>query len=622
MKSKGSRFYLRAITVFALIAAVIFAGFLLTGGSRRGEDAIGFDGSYSLTEFPVYLDGYKIQGYYCDEKILISLDDLARYGFELNYDADRNMINLRGLSDIEGSPEPRAISVTAGKAQSCALDTRINGVKIKAYSLDGRACVCVDDLVELTDEFNRWWGWSDYNMNGGFDAAAGAFNISVFRPKVWDWAALLSDMEDKVNKPELELYTEAPPDEAEYFGGRLEPKAGVYAGIVSDGNGDPETGKPPVFDHDFGLYSSYIEFDDFQTVLNKPSSYLVPEKNAVSQVPWNISDINLALDPKNDGYIHETLDNLAAMDKPTIIRFGGEMNIGTLGDSPSAYVKAFRRIADIVHTYPDFAVMWSPNDSGSLDRPFWYYWPGDEYVDWVGVSSFSKKDFFSSLDVVDGSAPVTSRESQIYFTLGDFGFTTNSLKYITDFMDERNIKKPLAISEGGVVSRLSYTDENIDEWGGTRMRNMYWYAAMRYPQLKSIVYFNHDMESEVIGFDLSDRTDYIKIMDEAFSNGQYLMSGDASPRFVFAPARDRKYGSGHIPIYGYVYLPEDRVEQVDYYLDGGLFDTEYEIPYKTSVDVSALTEGAHIFVMEARGEKSTESLKYTIKKSAGVAEIY
>ena len=96
MKSKDSRFYLRAITVFALIAAVIFAGFLLTGGSRRSEDAIGFEGSYELTEFPIFLDGYKIQGYYCDEKILISLDDLARYGFELNYDADRNMINLRG----------------------------------------------------------------------------------------------------------------------------------------------------------------------------------------------------------------------------------------------------------------------------------------------------------------------------------------------------------------------------------------------------------------------------------------------------------------------------------------------------------------------------------------------
>lgn len=113
------------------------------------------------------------------------------------------------------------------------------------------------------------------------------------------------------------------------------------------------------------------------------------------------------------------------------------MNIGYLGDSPTAYIKAFRKIADMVHEYPNFAVMWSPNDNGSLDRPFGYFYPGDEYVDWIGVSSFLKKDFLNSLAVEDGSEVCTTRESQIYFTLGDFGYTTNSLKYITDFMKEK-----------------------------------------------------------------------------------------------------------------------------------------------------------------------------------------
>ncbi len=458
-------------------------------------------------------------------------------------------------------------------------------------------------------------------MSGGFDGAA--FNINVFRPKVWDWTALLNDMESKVDKTEIDIYTEGSPDEAVYYGARLEPKAGVYAGIVSDGNGDPEIGKPPVFDHDFGLYSSYIEFDDFQTVLNKPSSYIVPEKDAVSQVPWNIKDINLALDDENDDYIKETLDNLAEMGKPVIIRFGAEMNIGTLGDSPSAYVKAFRKIADIVHTYPEFAVMWSPNDSGSLDRPFWYYYPGDEYVDWIGVSSFSKKDFLSSLDVKDGSEVVTSRESQIYFTLGDFGYTTNSLKYITAFMDEYNIKKPLAISEGGVVTRLLYTDENIDNWGETRMRNMYWYAAMRYPNLKSIVYFNHDMESEVIGFDLKYKPNYAAIMDEAFNNGQYLMRCGASPRFVFVRADGgRAYSSGSIPIYGYVYQPEQYTTSVEYYLDGELIDIKTEIPFKTVINAADISDGEHILELAANGEKSAEYKSYTLTKANGVINIY
>ena len=321
----SSRFGFKTFISSGLLIICVLAGIFLTGDSFRDVQAA-YYGSYSLTEFPVYLDGYRVQSYFCDNKILISLDDLTRYGFELNFDSSANSINLRTLSDIEGSPEPRPINISEYAAQSCTLDVRVNGVKIDAYALDNYACVSVDDLVALTDAYNIEWGWSDYNMSGGFDDTA--FNISVFRPKVWDWAALLYDMEEKVNKTEMDIYTEGSPDEAAYFGARLEPKAGIYAGIVSDGNGDPERGTPPVFGHDFGIYSSYVEFDDFQTQLFKPSSYIIPEKNAVSQVPWNIQDINLALSSANDSYIKETLDNLAAYNKPTIVRFGAEMNIG------------------------------------------------------------------------------------------------------------------------------------------------------------------------------------------------------------------------------------------------------------------------------------------------------
>ena len=50
-----------------------------------------------------------------------------------------------------------------------------------------------------------------------------------------------------------------------------------------------------------------------------------------------------------------------------------------------------------------------------MDELYQYY-PGDEYVDWIGVSSFLKKDFLNSLAVEDGSEVCTTRESQIYFT--------------------------------------------------------------------------------------------------------------------------------------------------------------------------------------------------------------
>lgn len=583
-----------------------------------------FCGSYGISYLPVYLDGFAVQGYFCDDKILISMDDLQRYGFTMEYDAAKNILNLSMNSEIDGSPMLQSIQEEKLIAVKSTLDTRICGIKIDAYALDNHACVSVDDLVALTDEYNLWWGWSDYNMNGGYDADTGAFYINTFRFKVNDWAVLLSDMESVVDNTELDIYTEGTPEEAIYYGARLEPRYGVYSGIVSDGNGDPEINKPEVFPHDFGVYSSYLEFDEFQTELNKPSSYIIPEKDCLNQIPWNVQDINLVLDAENDEYINKTLDNMAKYKKPTIIRFGAEMNIGTLGDSPSAYVKAFRKIADKVHEYQNFAIMWSPNDSGSLNKPFWYYYPGDEYVDWIGVSSFSKKDFLGSLLFEDAPEVVTSREAQIYFTLGNFGYTTNSLKYITNFMTQNNINKPLAISEGGVVSRLSYNTSGFDDrWGDTRIHNMYWYAAMRYPCLKSIVYFNHDMETEVIGFDLSYKPEYSAVMEEAMQNGQYIMKYNDKPRFTFVKADGRTYNSEQkIPIYGYIYQPEQYTNYVEYSIDGTVFDTKTQIPYKTELDLSSIPLGTHELTITAYGEQSVDTKAYTVKKTAEVTQIY
>lgn len=102
-------------------------------------------------------------------------------------------------------------------------------------------------------------------MNGGYNAETNTFEINNFRFCVNDWTALLNEMEAVVNSTEIDIYTEGEPEEAVYYGAKFEPRSGVYSGIVSDGNGDPEIGKPEVFHHDFGVYSSYLEFDEFQT---------------------------------------------------------------------------------------------------------------------------------------------------------------------------------------------------------------------------------------------------------------------------------------------------------------------------------------------------------------------
>jgi hypothetical protein len=106
---------------------------------------------------------------------------------------------------------------------------------------------------------------------------------------------------------------------------------------------------------------------------------------------------------------------------PVIVRFAHEMNGSWYpwGQQPDEYIAAFRRVADAVHQdAPGSAMMWAPNYGGgypfaggtfealpgtsdfapldmngdsvltSFDDPYAPYYPGDDAVDWVGMSLY------------------------------------------------------------------------------------------------------------------------------------------------------------------------------------------------------------------------------------------
>ena len=101
---------------------------------------------------------------------------------------------------------------------------------------------------------------------------------------------------------------------------------------------------------------------------------------------------------------------------PTIVRFAHEMNGSWYpwGQQPAAYVDAFRIVAAAVHEHAPASVMaWAPNEGsgypftggahagddpaldtngdgeiGPGDDPYAPYWPGEDAVDWVGMSLY------------------------------------------------------------------------------------------------------------------------------------------------------------------------------------------------------------------------------------------
>jgi len=101
-----------------------------------------------------------------------------------------------------------------------------------------------------------------------------------------------------------------------------------------------------------------------------------------------------------DGVIKAAARNLAAQGKPTLLRWGWEMNgnwfdwDGTHnGQDTAGFIKAWKRMHGIFSDAgaDNVAWVWSPNwNSGpnvSWNKMQRYY-PGDGYVDWVGVSGY------------------------------------------------------------------------------------------------------------------------------------------------------------------------------------------------------------------------------------------
>lgn len=568
----------------------------------------------NTTDESVYLDGLPIQAAEAGGKTVISLSSLEKYGFIVSEENGVIKVTTDYMPEGFAGEEVQASEpgVKIADTVDSSAQVYINGIKTEAYFTGLEVYVPAAQLGELTDDYNKEFGYSDYNFNCEYDAESKTLRLNAFRFPELDSEKIIAEREALFCNKEFELYTEGDSSEGVYFGAKSEPVSGVLAGMISDGNGNIYEGKPKIFENSFGCWSNYMEFDLRSHYITMPLAKDIDNYNCVLCIPWNTSDVTQVYECTD--YMKETLDSIAEYKKPVIIRFAAEMNVSNLGDSPAAYVKAFRFVADYIHeNYPDMAVMWSPNDAGALNRPMSLYYPGDEYVDWIGVSSFLKRDFMGD--------PNTGRNAQLFFYVGDYAWGQISLRYLFDFMERNNIHKPVAISEGGVVTSMPYDSTNIDDWAIPRLRSMYWYVPMCYPEVKLITYFNLTREEEVYGFSVEDKPEYVDIMEDAFNNGPYLTEYPSEPKFVFVKADGHTSTGGTLPLYTYSYIPEEYTLSVSYSVDGSKIAEVTDIPYKYELDTSSMADGKHILTIDVNGEQTKDQYSYVLEKKGNAVEI-
>ncbi len=195
---------------------------------------------------------------------------------------------------------------------------------------------------------------------------------------------------------ELDMYVDLPPVREEvvplYSGAKYEPVYGCYLGACleyddrlrggEEGSRDEAfaalLGKSLAVVYNYGRYS-----DAF------PSRWArdLRSRGIAPQIAWEPDDLRRV---ENDSYLQEWARQAAACGGPIFLRFAGEMN----GDwvpyhgSPELYKAKFRLVHDVLERLaPNVAMIWCVNHIP--ERPIEQYYPGDGYVDWVGVNFYS-----------------------------------------------------------------------------------------------------------------------------------------------------------------------------------------------------------------------------------------
>lgn len=128
-----------------------------------------------------------------------------------------------------------------------------------------------------------------------------------------------------------------------------------------------------------------------------------PSAGPVEDRSWSLRTI---LDGRHDRYIKRWVRDVAAWGHVLYVRPMYEMNgwwapwcAYANGNSPREFVAAWRHIVDLADDAgaTNIRWVWSPNvDNDDLGVPFADLYPGDRYVDWVGLDGFNRGTSWSS----------------------------------------------------------------------------------------------------------------------------------------------------------------------------------------------------------------------------------
>lgn len=458
-----------------------------------------------------------------------------------------------------------------------------------------------EELVKLYEPYNTIYAYENgghYARKAG-DYYSGEYNPSIFNPEKatyyyekayasylkfselsgstknnWAFVSVKKKLDDI--KTELILYAKKELSSASPLDrplAKYEPVSGLYLGIYGEGNRsllNEYYVDPNLVKSTYGKnHASLLYYNNYGiTPFASDAAKRMKDLGGSLQIHMQPNNLDEVVDGE---YLREFARNAKASGIPIFLRFGGEMNGNWVpwGLQPEKYIEKFRLVHDIMEAEaPNVAMVWAPNFF-PWDNMNEFY-PGDEFVDWVGVSCYTTLSY-----------TFENKETKL---------KSNPIDLLSYIVEDYGKRKPIMIVEGA-VSYYSSLEPSIDytNWAINNIRRFYSYIPLVYPEIKAIFYYDSmGVAGEKESYILSNNSLLKNVYNEIIQKDYYLSRMDSCVSYKYEKV-NTDLEKGNVSFSTYVKSYDPVISKVEYYINDSLEFTSNTLPFDFNYDFSKET---------------------------------
>ncbi len=186
-----------------------------------------------------------------------------------------------------------------------------------------------------------------------------------------------------------------------YLGAFVNPEH-LGLGESSDTPGSNVIQQLPAFNQQVGKHLAIIHFyTPFKKALPTSTLNAISANNSIPLISWGCANVASIASGQYDSTINAFADGLKSYNKPVFLRWYWEPNqLNKSGDTPagsgcdgynngSGYITAWQHVYKLfqIDKVTNVAFVWCPGYSGGN---FAAYYPGDSYVNWIGLDRYER----------------------------------------------------------------------------------------------------------------------------------------------------------------------------------------------------------------------------------------